>query len=295
MTLVTELEGDDRTVALADPPRSTSPGRVNWRTLLRPLMLASVLLAGGRASPAAAATPMVRQDTTVGQATPALPPVQLQFGDQADGLRISGTVGVVVFMAILTLLPAVFLMMTSFTRILIVLHFLRSALGTQSTPPGQLLAGIAVMLTGVVMAPTLERANQAALQPYLSGEMTQIEAYQAALVPFRDFMLANTRDAELGTFAEIAGQQDVASLDELPTMTIMSSFVVSELKSAFLIGFAIFLPFTVLDLVVASVLMSMGMFMLPPVMVSLPFKLLLFVMADGWSLVVQNLIASFRF
>ena len=214
---------------------------------------------------------------------------------RADGLRISGTVGVVLVMAVLTLLPAVVLMMTGFTRILIVLHFLRSALGTQTTPPGQLLVGIAALLTAVVMGPTLERANDTALQPFLQGTINQSEAYARAIVPFRDFMVANTRDAELGTIAGLRGEQDVLSLDELSTVTLMAAFVLSELKTAFIIGFVIFLPFTVLDLVVASVLMSMGMFMLPPVMVSLPFKLLLFVLADGWTLVVANLVGSFHF
>jgi flagellar biosynthetic protein FliP len=178
---------------------------------------------------------------------------------------------------------------------LIVLHFLRSALGTQTTPPGQLLVAIAVLLTGVVMAPTLERANQTALQPYLEGRMTQVDAYKAAILPFRDFMLANTRTDDLGTFATMTGETDVQSVEELSTVAVMAAFVISELKTAFQIGFVIFLPFTVVDLVVASVLMSMGMFMLPPVMISLPFKLLLFVLADGWTLVVQNLVASFNF
>jgi flagellar biosynthetic protein FliP len=186
------------------------------------------------------------------------------------------------------------MLMTGFTRILIVLSFLRSALGTQSAPPTQLLVAIAVILTGVVMQPTLTEANSSALQPYLRGEIGQVQAYQAAVVPLRKFMLANTRDRDLTVFTQMTGSDSAKTIEEVPTMTIVSAFVTSELRTAFQMGFVIFLPFLVIDLIVASVLMSLGMFMLPPVMVSLPFKLLLFVLADGWALVMQNLVASFR-
>jgi flagellar biosynthetic protein FliP len=225
---------------------------------------------------------------------PPLPKIDFRIGDGPGELHLSGTVGLVLFMGALTLLPAVFLLMTSFTRIVIVLHFLRSALGTQTAPPGQLLVALAVLLTGVVMHPVLERANQEALTPYFDGKLSQTEAYQKGLVPFREFMLANVREQDLGSFAEMSGVADVKSADELPTVTIMAAFVTSELRTAFQMGFVIFLPFIVVDMIVASVLMSMGMMMLPPVMVSLPFKLLLFVLADGWTLVVRNLVASFR-
>jgi flagellar biosynthetic protein FliP len=184
--------------------------------------------------------------------------------------------------------------MTSFTRIVVVLHFLRSALGTQGSPPGQLLVAIAVLLTGVVMRPVLSEVNQAAVQPYLAGQIEQAEAYRRGLDPFRRFMLANVREKDLGTFTELSGAERADSVEALPTLTIMSAFVTSELQSAFWMGFVIFLPFVVVDLVVATALMSLGMFMVPPVMISLPFKLLLFVLADGWSLVAQNLVASFR-
>jgi flagellar biosynthetic protein FliP len=184
--------------------------------------------------------------------------------------------------------------MTSFTRIVIVLHFLRTALGTQNTPPGQLLVALAVLLTGVVMNPVLQRANDDALQPYFNGQLSQVEAYKKAIVPFRQFMLANTRDKDLSLFTELNGAADAATVDDIPTVTLMSAFITSELRTSFQMGFVIFLPFIVVDLIVASVLMSMGMFMLPPVMISLPFKLLLFVLADGWTLVVQNLVTSFR-
>jgi flagellar biosynthetic protein FliP len=184
--------------------------------------------------------------------------------------------------------------MTSFTRILIVLHFLRSALGTQSAPPGQLLVALAVLLTGVVMNPVLQQTNREALQPYFSGRITQTEAYQRAVAPFREFMLANTREKDLSLFTELSGVDGARSEEDVPTLTLVGAFVTSELRTAFQMGFMIYLPFVIVDLIVASVLMSLGMFMLPPMMVSLPFKLLLFVLADGWTLVVQNLVASFR-
>jgi flagellar biosynthetic protein FliP len=199
-----------------------------------------------------------------------------------------------VFLGALTLLPAVVLLMTSFTRILIVLHFLRSAIGTQGSPPGQILVAIAVLLSGVVMSPVLEEANRTALQPYFAGQIEQAEAYRVGLAPFRRFMLANVREKDLATFASLAGNEEAATEDEIPTLTIVTAFVTSELQTAFWMGFVIFLPFVVVDLIVATALMSLGMFMVPPVMISLPFKLLLFVLADGWSLVGQNLVASFQ-
>ena len=179
-------------------------------------------------------------------------------------LHLSGTVGLVVFIGLLTLLPALLLLMTSFTRILIVLQFLRPALGTQTSPPTQLLVAVAILLTGVVMHPVLQKTNDVALQPYVNGEITQVEAYKLGVVPFREFMLANTRDKDLGLFTDLSGSENASSVEEIPTVAIVSAFVISELRTAFQMGFAIFLPFVVLDVVVASVLMSLGMFMLPP-------------------------------
>ena len=225
---------------------------------------------------------------------PALPQIDISVGSGADKLQLSGAVGVVVLMGVLTLLPALFLLMTSFTRILVVLHFLRMALGTQTAPPTQLLVALAVLLTGVVMGPVLDEANRTALQPYREGKITQTQAYSAAIAPFRGFMLANTREKSLAVFTEMTGADSAKSIDDVPTTTVAAAFVTSELTTAFQIGFVIFLPFLVVDLVVGAVLVSMGMFMLPPVMVSLPCKLLLFVLADGWTLIVQNLVLSFR-
>ncbi|HXE56387.1 MAG TPA: flagellar type III secretion system pore protein FliP [Gemmatimonadales bacterium] len=303
--LLTELgEEDARRVLAAEP---TPPGGADaarrWPAVARWLSLVALLalLPGGLLAQVAArgAPPVVVAPTATVAAPPALsgahaPTIDLTVGQGGEQLKLSGAVGIVVFLGVLTLLPALFLLMTSFTRILIVLHFLRSALGTQATPPGQLLVAIAVLLTGVVMHPALEEANATALRPYVEGRITQVQAYQRALVPFRRFMLANTREQDLAAFAEMSGEDSVATVEELATVTVVSAFVTSELRTAFQMGFVIFLPFVVVDLIVASVLMSLGMFMLPPAMISLPFKLLLFVLADGWTLVIQNLAASFR-
>jgi flagellar biosynthetic protein FliP len=220
--------------------------------------------------------------------------VRLGGAKGADGLRLSGTVGVVVMLGLLTLLPTLLLMMTGFTRILIVLHFLRQALGTQSAPPSQLVAGLALLLTGFVMAPTLGEVNRTALEPWMDGKIEQAEMMSTAVRPFREFMLRQTRDRDLETFVSMSRMEAPKTPDDVPLVVLVSAFVTSELRTAFQIGFALFLPFIIIDVVVSSVLMSMGMFMLPPAMIALPFKLLLFVLVDGWSLVVQSLVQSFK-
>jgi flagellar biosynthetic protein FliP len=211
-----------------------------------------------------------------------------------EGLHMSGTVGIVVMMGLLTLLPMLLLMMTGFTRILIVLNFLRQALGTQSAPPTQLVAGLALLLTGFVMAPTLNEVNRTALAPWMDGKISQATMLDLGSKPFRAFMLRQTRRADLETFVRMSGGPRPATIDDVPLVTLTSAYVISELRTAFQIGFALFLPFIVIDIAVSAVLMSMGMFMLPPAMIALPFKLLLFVLVDGWSLIVQSLITSFR-
>jgi len=222
------------------------------------------------------------------------PQMQLQVGREgADGLRLSGTVGIVVMMGLLTMLPMLVLMMTGFTRILIVMHFLRQAIGAQSAPPAQLVAGLSLLLTLFVMAPTLEELNRTALTPWMDGTMEQAEMMKVGVQPFRTFMLAQTRDADLENFLELSGRGPVESEADIPLVVLTSAFVTSELRVAFQIGFALFLPFIVIDVVVAAVLMSVGMMMVPPAMISLPFKLLLFVLVDGWTLVTQSLIRSF--
>jgi len=223
----------------------------------------------------------------------AAPTIDLRVAG-GDGLHLSGTVGVVVMMGLLTLLPTLVLMMTGFTRILIVLHFLRQAIGTQSAPPAQLIAGLALLITGFVMAPTLSEVNRTALQPWMDGRIEQGQMLSDGVKPFRTFMLRQVRPSDLATFARISGQPVVGGPQDAPLVVLMSAFVTSELRTAFQIGFALFLPFIVIDVVVASVLMSMGMMMLPPAMISLPFKLLLFVLVDGWSLIVTGLVQSFH-
>lgn len=224
------------------------------------------------------------------------PQMELKVGGnaQSEGLRMSGTVGVVIMMGLLSMLPILLLMMTGFTRILIVLHFLKQALGTQSAPPGQLLAAMALLLSGFVMGPTLKEVNRNALEPWMDGKIEQVEMMSRAVVPFKAFMLRQVRDQDLQTFVDLAEIAQPESREAVPLTILMSAFVTSELRTAFQIGFALFLPFIVIDVVVGSVLMSMGMVMLPPAMISLPFKLLLFVLVDGWGLVVTGLVQSFR-
>jgi len=227
--------------------------------------------------------------------TRALPQIDLQLGDgNGGGLRLSGAVGVVVLMGALTLLPTLLLLMTSFARILIVMHFLRQALGTQTAPPAHLLAALSLLLAGFVMAPTLSEMNRGAITPWLEGKLDQPAMMAAAVQPMRAFMLRQVADRDLETFVEMSSAPPPASAEDVSTVVLTSAFVISELRTAFQLGFVLFLPFVVIDLVVAAVLMSMGMFMLPPVMISLPFKLLLFVLVDGWTLLVQGLVAGFR-
>jgi flagellar biosynthetic protein FliP len=222
-----------------------------------------------------------------------IPKMDLRMGS-GDGLHLSGTVGVVVMMGLLTLLPTLLLMMTGFTRILIVLNFLKQALGTQSAPPNQLVAALALLLTGFVMAPTLSELNRTALTPWMNGQIDQSQMMELGARPFRAFMLKQTRRQDIETFVRMSGSPAPSTVNDVPLVTLTSAFVISELRTSFQIGFALFLPFIVIDVAVSSVLMSMGMFMLPPAMISLPFKLLLFVLVDGWSLIVQSLITSFR-
>lgn len=245
--------------------------------------------AGGRAAEAAA-DQEAQEPPATGDGFP-----ELQIaGEDGPSIELGGTVGTVVVIGLMALIPTFVLLMTSFTRILIILHFLRQALGTQTAPPGHLMAALALILTGFVMAPTLNTVNQQAVDPWLDGEIDQAQMIQRAQEPFRGFMLEQTDQSDLGQFVQMSQpEQAPESADDVSLVTLVSAFVTSELRTAFQIGFALFLPFVVIDLVVASVLMSMGMFMLPPVMVSLPFKLLLFVLVDGWSLVVEGAVQSF--
>ncbi len=214
-------------------------------------------------------------------------------GGSGDGQVYSVTLEILGLMTVLTLLPAILLMMTSFTRIIIVLSILRQALGTAQTPSNQIILGLALFLTLFIMTPVFDEVNQVALQPYLAGSMTAIDALNEATDPFKAFMLAQTRETDIRMFADIAGIEEIESPEATPLTLLMPAFVTSELKTAFQIGFLIFIPFVIIDLVVASVLMSMGMMMLSPMIVSLPFKLMMFVLVDGWALIMGTLASSF--
>jgi len=212
----------------------------------------------------------------------------------ADGSQTySLSLQILALMTVMSLLPAAMMMMTSFTRIIIVLAILRQALGTVQTPTTQTLIGLALFLTVFIMMPVFSDVYRNAVSPYLAEEVGFEEAVQRGSVPFRAFMLHQTRDSDINLFAQISGNEEIASRDDVPFSLLMPAFVTSELKTAFQIGFLIFIPFLIIDLVVASVLMSMGMMMLSPLIVSLPFKIMLFVLVDGWSLILGTLASSF--
>ena len=196
-------------------------------------------------------------------------------------------------LTVLALAPAVLVMMTSFTRIVVVLAFVRSALATQQTPPNQVLVGLALFLTFFTMYPVWQQIQTQAVQPYLEGSLSQAEALDAAAKPLREFMLRQTREKDLALFVRLAKLPAPPSRENVPLHVLVPAFTISELKTAFQMGFLLYVPFLIIDLVVASTLMSMGMFMVPPIMISLPFKILLFVLVDGWYLVVKSLLESF--
>ncbi len=205
---------------------------------------------------------------------------------------ISAPIRMLVVLTVLSLAPAILIMLTSFTRIIVVLHFVRTALGTQSSPPNQVLVGLALFLTAFIMAPTFTEVNENALRPLDKGEITLEAAIKQAEVPFREFMFRTAQQKDINMFCEIAGIT-YETKEDIPTTVLIPSFVVSELRSAFIIGFIIYIPFIVIDMVVSSVLMSMGMMMLPPTTISMPFKILLFVLADGWNLVFGRVVETF--
>ncbi|MCP4596514.1 flagellar type III secretion system pore protein FliP [Neptuniibacter sp.] len=213
--------------------------------------------------------------------------------DESGQDNYSVTLQILILMTMLTFLPAMVMMMTSFARIIIVFAILRQALGLQQTPSNQIMVGMAMFLTLFIMTPVLDKVYVQAVQPYVSEELTVLEAAQAASVPLRDFMMLQTRESDLDLFMRISGTPAVESAEQIPFTILVPAFVTSELKTAFQIGFMLFIPFLVIDLVVASVLMAMGMMMLSPIIISLPFKIMLFVLVDGWALVIGTLAASF--
>lgn len=222
-----------------------------------------------------------------------LPTLNLGFKTTENPTEVVNAVKLVLMMTVLTLAPAILIMMTGFTRILIVLSFLRQALGVQQMPPNQLLVGLSLFLTFFVMGPAFKEVNQNALQPYISGKLSQENALDAALVPLRKFMFNQTRDPDLALFIKLAQVEKPKTRADVPTLVLVPAFIISELKTAFMIGFIIFLPFLIIDILAASVLMAMGMMMVPPTVIALPFKIMLFVLVDGWSLLIGSMVKSF--
>lgn len=215
------------------------------------------------------------------------------FNTSNEPEDIAVTLQILLILTVLSIAPAILILMTCFTRIIVVLSFIRNALATQSMPPNQVLIGLALFLTFFVMSPVFMEVNEQAFQPFLEGELTQMEALETAVVPMKEFMAKHTRQKDLALFLNYGNFDTPNSIEEIPITALVPAFAISELKTAFQIGFIIFVPFLVIDMIVASVLMSMGMMMLPPVMISLPFKILLFVLVDGWHLVIESLLFSF--
>jgi len=230
----------------------------------------------------------------VANADPILPSLTINPGGAGEESSTLDSLHIVFIITLLALLPTILIMMTSFTRIIIVLSFVRNALGLQQTPPNQVLIGLALLLSLFIMSPVIDEINTQAYTPYANGTITQEAALEKAVVPLRTFMLKQTKNEDLKLFLNLSKDESAQSIDEVKTSVVMAAFVTSEMKRAFLIGFLIFIPFLIIDMVVSSVLMSMGMMMLPPVMISLPFKILLFVLVDGWGLIVKTLVMSFN-
>lgn len=221
-----------------------------------------------------------------------LPGIDINIGGGSAGG--TSAVSILLMVTVLTVAPSFLILMTSFTRIVIVLGFVRTSLGTQQMPPNQVLIGLALFLTLFVMSPTLSQVNDTALQPYMKGELTQTEALEKAAVPMKKFMFQHTREKDLLLFLNYTKAEKPKTYQDIPITVLVPAYAISELKTAFQMGFMIFIPFLIIDMVVSSTLMAMGMMMLPPVMISLPFKILLFVLVDGWYLVIKSLLLSFN-
>lgn len=224
----------------------------------------------------------------------AAPGVTLTVDPAGAPEQVSSGVQLLVLLTVLTAAPAILLLMTSFTRIIIVLSLLRNAIGTPSAPPNQVVVGLALLMTFFIMSPVYVRIDQEALQPYNQGKIDQTQAFELGSAPLREFMFRQTREKDLALFLEMSHQAKPQTLEDIPTLTLLPAFVISELRTAFMMGFVIYMPFLIIEIVVSSVLLAMGMMMLPPSLVSLPFKILLFVMVDGWYLLAQSLMTSFR-
>ena len=243
-----------------------------------------------------------RNETVLREPGTAETPEELQELNIANGLSVtvngdngslSSTLRILITLTLIALAPTLIIMLTSFTRIIIVLHFTRNALNTQTAPSNQILIGLALFLTFFIMNPVINQINEEAIKPLDQGIITQEEALELGMAPLRNFMYEQTQVKDVKMFMEIAGKEWTTDLEEIPNSVLIPSFIVSELRTAFIIGFIIYIPFIVIDMVVASALMSMGMMMLPPTTISMPFKILLFVLADGWNLVIGNIVKTF--
>jgi len=223
-----------------------------------------------------------------------LPKISVDIGEVSDGSELSTTLQIVILLTVLTIAPSILIMVTSFIRLAVVLSFLRQAMGSQQMPPNQLLMGLAMILTFFIMSPVINKSYQEGIKPYMEKQISGEEAFEKSVQPFRKFMLSQTREQDLSLFVNIAGLDKPENADDVPLHVLIPGFVISELRTSFQIAFVIFIPFLVIDMVVASVLLSMGMMMLPPIIVSLPFKILLFVLVDGWYLLIKSLIESFH-
>ena len=261
------------------------------------LPVAMIVLCFGTVAHATGVTPgtLPEQGVDDGVAPDGGISVGLTLDSNSEETRLSGTLQILLVITIISIAPSILVMVTSFTRIVIVLHFLRQAVGTQSSPPNNILVGLSLFLTLFIMAPVFLQIKDAAITPLQEGQITEQEAITATITPLKTFMLAQTRQDDIRLFMDIARIESVETADELPITVVIPSFIISELRAAFIIGFIIYIPFIVIDMVVASVLMSMGMMMLPPTTISMPFKILLFILADGWHLVVGELVKSFNF
>jgi len=231
---------------------------------------------------------------TAGDAVSDAMNMTINMGNLNEPKQVAGIVKVLLVMTSFTFLPGLLMVMTSFTRIIIVLGFVRKAISSQQMPPNQILIGLAILVTFFVMAPVFSQIHKEAIQPFMQEEIDQGEAFERGIVPLKMFMAKQTREKDIALFYNIAKMERPDSLDDVPAHILLPAFVVSELKTAFQMGFVVYLPFIVIDMVVASVLTSMGMFMLPPMMISVPFKIVLFVLVDGWHLIIQSLVSSIR-
>ncbi len=223
-----------------------------------------------------------------------VPGVSVTLGDTADPKQTATSMQILLLFTILSIAPAILISVTSFTRLIIVFSFLRQAMGTQQMPPNQIMVSLALFLSFFIMSPVITQIDQTAVRPMMAGEITQTEAMNRGSAPLKEFMLTQTREKDLALFVQMSRTERPATVKELPMSVVIPSFMISELRTAFQIGFVIYLPFLIIDLIVSSVLMSMGMMMIPPAMISLPFKVLLFVLVDGWSLICHSMVQSFH-